>query len=136
MQAWFRQLGVSHRQRDDAASRGARTLEVRDREHAVLRRWPNIVAALRALSHCYNEGVGLDVLAVVDGAGDDGRDVFVQIVARSGQALTVTLVGAELCVRTTPGTAGAADDGTRWLTFGASDEAIAAYALQHWLTQL
>lgn len=136
MQAWFRHLGVSHRQRDDAASRGARTLEVRDREQAVLQRWPNVVAALRTLSHCYTEGAGLDVLTVVDGASDDGRDLFVQIVARGGQALTVTLVGAELCVRTTPGTAGAADDGTRWLTFDASDEAIAAYALQHWLTQL
>jgi hypothetical protein len=136
MHAWFRELGVSHRHRDDVASRGARTLELRDREHAVLRRWPNVVAALRTLSHCYNEGAGYDVLAMVDGAGDDGRDLFVQIVARGGQALTMTLVGAELCVRTTPGTVGATDDGTRWLTFEASDEAIAAYALQHWLTQL
>jgi hypothetical protein len=136
MHAWFRQLGVSHQQRDDAAGHGARTLEIRDREHAVLRRLPNIVAALRALSDCYNEGAGLDVLTVVEGAGDDGRDLSVRIVARAGQTLTVTLVGAELCVRATPGAAGAADDGTRWLTFEASDEAIAAYALQHWLTQL
>jgi hypothetical protein len=138
MHAWYRQLGVSHRQRDDAAGDDSRTLEARDREqHAALRRrWPNVAAAMRAMSHSYNEGAGLDVLTVADGGSDDSRDLVVRIVARGGQTFTMTLVGLELCVRTTPAIPGAADDGGRWITFGTSDEATAANALQHWLTQL
>jgi hypothetical protein len=136
--AWSRQLGVNHRQRDDAAGNDARALEALERErHVALRqRWPNIAAAIRASSQGYNEGVGLEVLTVTDHASDDGRDAVVQIVARGGQTLTMTLVGVALCVHTTPSSTGAADDGRRWITCGASDEAIAAYALQPWLIQM
>jgi len=31
---------------------------------------------------------------------------------------------------------GSLDGGQRWIVIGESDEATAAYALQHWLTQL
>ena len=136
--AWCRQLGVTHRQRDDAAGRDGRRLEARDQEQhvALRRRWPDIVAVTRALSHDYNEGRGVEVLTVIDDASEDGRDPALQVVATSGQRLTMTLIGAELCVRTTPGTVGAADDGSRWIPVGPNDDATVAYALQHWLTQL
>jgi hypothetical protein len=136
--AWYERLGVTHRQRDEAASRDASTLATRDQErHAALRRrWPTLAAATRALSHDYNQGAGGDALTVVDDASDGDRDLALQVVARGGQRLTLTLVGAELCVRATPGTVGAADDGRRWIAIGPSDEATVAYALQHWLTQL
>ena len=135
---WYRHLGASHRQRDATASHEARTLQDRDRERerALRRRWPSIKAATRSLSRCYNEGAGIEVLTVVDDANDESGNLIVKILARGGQTLTMTLVGAELCVRTIPGTEGAPDDGRRWITFGSSDEATAAYAIQHWLTQL
>ena len=137
-QAWGQQLGLSHRQRDEAAGQDARALEARDREqHAALqRRWPTIAAATRALSRNYNEGAGVEVLTVIDDASDDGRDMALQVVASGGQRLTMTLIGVELCVRTTPDTTGAADNGDRWIPIGPSDEDTVAYALQHWLTQL
>lgn len=136
--AWYQQLGLSHRRRDEAAGRDVRTLETRDQEqHAALRqRWPAIAAATRALSHDYNEGAGFDVLTVIDDASEGSGDLALQVVARGGQGLTMTLIGAELCVRTTPRTEGAADDGSRWIPVRPSDDATVAYALQHWLTQL
>jgi len=138
MNDWYRQLGVSHRRRDEAAGDESRALQERDRERetAMRRRWAGIVAAMRALAGCYNEGAGLDMLTVVDDAGGESRDLIVTTVARGGQTLTMTLIGAELCVRPSPGTAGSPDDGRRWITFEASDEATAAHALQPWLAQL
>jgi hypothetical protein len=135
---WYRQLGVSHRRRDEAAGHESRTLQGRSREveTAMRRRWPGIVTAMRSLATRYNEGAGLEVLNVVDDAGGESHDLIVTTVARGGQTLTVTVIGAALCVRPSPGTAGAPDDGRRWITLGASDEATAANALQHWLTQL
>lgn len=138
MDEWFRQLGASHRRRNELASHDHYTCQNRDLEqHTVLRRhWPGIVAAMRTLSRCYNEGAGLEVLTLADDANVESGALLVEIVARSGQTLTITLVDAELCVRQHPGTAGALDGGRRWIALGASDEATAAYALQHWLTQL
>jgi hypothetical protein len=135
---WCQQLGASHRQRDEAAGHESRALQDRDRdeETVVRRRWPGIVTAMRSLAGRYNEGAGLDVLSVVDDAGGESRDLIATTVARGGQTLTMTLIGGELCVRVSPGTAGSPDDGRRWITLEASDEATAANALQHWLTQL
>ena len=45
------------------------------------RRWPGIVTALRTLARRYNEGAGLDVLAVVDDAGGESRNLIVTTVA-------------------------------------------------------
>jgi hypothetical protein len=136
--AWFRQLGASHRTRNDLASCETYTRQGRDLERRMeLRRhWPGIVAAMRTLSHCYNEGAGLEVLTMADDANADSRTPLVEIAARGGQTLTITLVDAELCVRQNPGPVGSLDGGGRWIVLGASDEATAAYALQHWLTQL
>jgi hypothetical protein len=138
MDDWYRQLGVSHRRRDEVAGHESRTLQDRKREQdtAGRRRWPGIVAAMRTLAGRYNEGARLDVLTVVDDAGGESRDPIVTIVAAGGQTLTVTLSGAELCVRPSPDIVGAPDDGRRWIPFGATDEATAAYALQDWLTHL
>jgi hypothetical protein len=135
---WCQQLGVSHRRRDAAAGQESRSLQDRDgeQEMVVRGRWPGIVAAMRSLARRYNEGAGVDVLTVVDDGGGESRDLIVTTAARGGQTLTMTMIGTELCVRPSPVTTGSPDDGRRWITFGASDEAIAAYALQHWLTQL
>ena len=138
MNDWYQQLGVSHRARDEAAGSASRTVQDRDleRETAVRRRWPGIVAAMRSLATRYNEGAGLEVLTVVDDAGGKSRPPVVTIAARGGQTLTMTVSGAELCVRPSQGTTGSPDDGRRWIASGATDEAAAAYALQPWLTQL
>jgi hypothetical protein len=134
----FRQLGASHRRRNELASLAEYARQDRDlQRHTALRRhWPGIVAALRTLACCYNEGVGFEALAMADHANADSRTRFVEIAARGGQTLTITLVGAELCVCQNPGPAGSLDGGRRWIAPGASDETTAAYALQHWLTQL
>lgn len=138
MNDWYRQLGVSHRRRDEAAGLESRTRQDRglDQEAAMRRRWPGIVAAMRSLARRYNEGAGLEALTVADAAVGKSRDLVATIVARGGQTLTLTLSGADLCVRPSTGTAGAPDDGRRWIGSEASDEAVAASALQHWLTQL
>ena len=135
---WCRQLGLSHRQRDAAAVHDAHTLEARDRERhsAVRRRWPKIAAAVRELIDRYNEGAGREMLTVVDDAGDQSRDHEVHIVALGGRTLTIALTGVDLCVSSTPVVSGAADEGRRWIAVGPTDEASAANALQHWLTQL
>jgi hypothetical protein len=129
---------VAHRGRDEAAGHDARASQDRDRERetSMRQRWPGIVAAVRTLAGRYNEGAGIDVLTVVDDAGGKSADLVVTIAARGGQTLTMTLSGAELSVRPSQGATGWPDEGRRWITFGASDEATAASALQHWLTQL
>jgi hypothetical protein len=135
MTEWCRQLGASHQRRDDSVRDQERTrLDCdRERQGAMRRRWPTIAAAIRTLVKSYNEGVGLEALTVVDRAD---RDLTIDVVARGGQTLTMELDGAELYVRPNEGTAGSPDGGKRWLTFDLSDEATAAYALQHWMTRL
>ena len=136
---WYRQLGVSHRQRDESAAHAARTLHDRDREQqrASRRRWPGIVEAMRHVIRCYNEGAGHEALILSEEATDEGRDLVVQVVARSGETLTTELVGGDLCVSTTPAVAGAADGGRGWITLDEpSDETIAVHVLRHWLLRL
>lgn|SRR5690349_13939151 len=136
---WYRQLGVNHRQRDEAAADAARTLHDRDLEQqrALRRRWPGIVEAMRHVIRCYNEGAGREALIVSEEANDKARDLAVQVVARDRQTLTMALVGGDVCVSTTPAVAGAADGGRRWLTLDErSDEAFAVHALRHWLLRL
>ena len=136
---WYRQLGVSHRHRDESAAHAARTMQDRDREQqrAMRRRWPGIVEAMRQVIRGYNEGAGDEALIVSEGANDKGRDLAVQVVARGAQTLTMALAGADLCVSTTPAVVGAADDGRRWITLDErSDETVAVHVLRHWLLQL
>ena len=136
---WYRQLGVSHRQRDESTAHAARTLQDRDREQqrALRRRWPGIVEAMRHVIRCYNEGAGHEALIVSEEGNDKGRDPAVQVVARGRQTLTMALVGGDLCVSTTPAVVGAADDGRRWITLDEpSDETVAVHVLRHWLLRL
>jgi len=138
MEVSFRLLGASHRRRNELASYDQHAYQnrVRDQHMALRRHWPSIVSAMRTLIHCYNDGAGLEALTITDDGNVDGSPLPLEIVARGGQTLTITLVDAELCVRQNPGPAGSLDGGLRWIALGASDEATAAYALQHWLTQL
>jgi hypothetical protein len=135
---WYGRLGLSHRRRDESAGDESRTRDDREREQetAARLRWPGIVAAIGSLTRRYNAGAGREVLRVIDDADDESGVLVVTIIAPAGHTLRVSVNGAELCVRPTPSTVGAADDGQRWITFGATDEAIAAYALQDWLTRL
>jgi hypothetical protein len=135
---WCRELGTSHRLRDESARHEACALRDRgaERHDALRRRWPAIADAMRTLVRSYNEGAGSEVLTVVDYTDSESGDPLLEVVARGGQTLTMELGGAELCVRPNTHPAGAPDGGKRWLTFGLTDEETAAYALQHWLTQL
>jgi|KBSSwiStaDraftv2_1062776.scaffolds.fasta_scaffold32485_8 hypothetical protein len=138
MNDWYMQLGLSHCQRDASAADGSRTRQDRDRAQITEthRRWPGIVSAIRTLARRYNDGAGREVLTVIDNADGHSDALVVTIVASGAQTLRVAVNGAELCVRPTPTAIGAADDGQRWITFGATDGAIAAYALQDWLAHL
>ena len=71
---WCRHLGSLHRRRDEYARDEAGALRDRDRERqiAVRRRWPAIVAAMRALVGYCNEGAGVGVLTLVDYADREG----------------------------------------------------------------
>ncbi len=136
---WYRQLGASHRQRDESAADAARTLQDRDREQqrTLRSRWPGVVEAMRHVIRCYNEGAGHEALIASEEANDKGHDLVVQVVARGQQTLTMALVGGDLCVSTTPAVAGAADDGRQWITLDeSSDETVAVHALRHWLLRL
>ena len=136
---WYRQLGASHRQRDESAAHTTRELRDRDRERqgALRRRWPGIVEAMRHVIRCYNEGAGHEALVVGEEANDKGRDLVLQVVAPGAQTLTMALAGADLCVSTTPAVVGAADDGRRWITLDErSDETVAVHVLRHWLLRL
>ena len=136
---WYRQLGASHRQRDESAAHAARTLQDRDREQqrALRRRWPGIVEAMRRVIRSYNDGAGHEALILSEEANDAGRDLVVQVVARGPQTLTMALTGGDLCVSTAPAVAGAADDGRQWITLDEpDDETVAVHALRHWLLRL
>jgi len=135
---WCRQLGTSHRLRDESTFHEACAHRERDaqRQSAVRRRWPAVAAAMRILVESYNAGAGLEVLTVVDYTDSDSRDLILEVVARGGQTLSLELGASELCVRPNQGPAGAPDGGRRWLTFSLSDEDVAASALQPWLMQL
>lgn len=136
---WYRQVGVSHRHRDESAALAARTLQDRDREQerTMRRRWPGLVEAMRHVIGCYNEGAGHEALVVAEEADDKGRDLAVEVVAHGAQTLTMALVGCDLCVSTAPAVAGAADDGRRWITLDeSSDATVAIQVLRHWLLRL
>src|SRR6188508_781819 len=92
---WYRQLGASHRQRDESADHAARTLQDRDREQqrVMRRRWPGIVEAMRRVIRSYNDGAGQEALILSEEANDEGRDLVVQVVARGPQTLTMAPVG-------------------------------------------
>jgi hypothetical protein len=131
-------LGLSRLRQEESAgdelqARGDRE---RKQETAARLRWPGIVTAIGNLTRRYNVGAGREVLTMIDDADGESRVLVVTIMAPGGHTLRVAVHGAELCVRPTPSTVGAADDGQRWTTFGATDETIAAYALQDWLTHL
>ena len=139
MSECYARLGMSHRQRDESAADAARAHQDYEREQdaAAHLRWPGIVAAIRTCIRHYNDGAGREVLTVIDDADGGSDDALVLTVVASGaQRLRIAVSGAELCVRPTPSAVGAADHGQRWITFGATDEAIAAYALQDWLADL
>lgn len=135
---WYVRLGRSHMRRDESARDDIRTCQDREREQEVSarRRWPGIVTAIRTSTTRYNDGAGREVVTVIDDADGESRVLVVTIIAPGAQTLRIAVSGAELCVRPTPSTVGAADDGQRWMTFAATDEAIAAYALQDWLAHL
>ena len=126
---------MSHWQRDESAAGDLRTRQDHDRklETAAHLRWPGIVLAIRTFTRHYNEGAGREVLTVIDDAGGESRALVVTIAAPGAQTLSVAVRDTELCVQPIPPPVGAADNGQRWITFSATDEAIAAYALQDWL---
>lgn len=131
-------LGLSRSRQEESAGDELRARGDRERkqETAARLRWPGIVTAIGNLTRRYNVGAGREVLTMIDDADGESRVLVVTIMAPGGHTLRVAVHGAELCVRPTPSTVGAADDGQRWTTFGATDETIAAYALQDWLTHL
>ena len=127
-------LGRRHRLRDESAEQDARICAEGEQEWAgeCRRRWPRVVTAMRTLIWFYNDGVGIE--AVVCTEVPDSGEPAAQLIAR-GQTLTVTLDGTDICVRHGHGTTDSPRVERR-VTFHRSDEATAAYVLQHWMTQL
>jgi hypothetical protein len=134
---WYHALGVTHRRRDQAAREDAGAIRKRNdtAEVACRGRWPAVVAEMRRLLHSYNEGVGLKSLVLVEAPSNTGGELSVQVMAHRGAMLTITLKRIELCVQSQVRDGGVAE-GERWIDFGRSDEAIARYILQDWMTRL
>ena len=136
MKDW-RSLGAAHRRRDDMAASLAHTRGERDNDRAAasVARWPGIVRAIEAAVAAYNEGVGRELLGVVETSGL--HDPSVTIAATDGTipGLVITLEGAELNVGNRaldPSSPGI----KRWVDLERTDEATAAYVLQEWMERL
>jgi hypothetical protein len=134
----YRRLGANHRRRDEIARQAARTIQDSDtrRQLACRTRWPEIVAAMRALITAYNQGTRLESLVLVDGPSGDAGELSVRVTAQSGQTLTMALDGDDLWVRPMRDDSGTLTQSERWIGLGRTNEATAEYVLQHWLTQL
>ena len=133
----YRRLGASHSRRDEAAQLSARAIQERDkaRQLACHRRWPAVVAAMRTLIGCYNDGTGGETLLIVEGPTGQGEEPTVTVTARGGPTLVMAVEGADIWVRASQGK-NARMHGERWIGLNRTDEATADYVLQNWLAQL
>lgn len=101
---------------------------------ACRRRWPVIVSSMRTLVARYNEGAATEAVVLVEHRTAEDDALSLEVASGGHHVLTMTLDGTELWVREAHG-AGLAGE-QRWIDFGRPDEAIAAYVLQNWMTQL
>jgi hypothetical protein len=135
MNDWSRQMGDRSGRRDRAAALTTQTLVDLENERNIegLRRWPVIVAAMRALIAGYNEGAGLAVLSLVE--DPENPCATVESVRRGQSTLVIALDGADLSVRTRQGET-ETPGGVRWVRLSRTDEETAEYLLRNWMEQL
>lgn len=89
-----------------------------------------------ALIKCYNDGAGLEALTLIGHPERASEELQVEIVAGNGRTLTVALDGAELRIGPRQGTTDPSER-TWWMALtDRTDDAVAAYALQYWMTRL
>lgn len=136
MNDWPRQIGEKHQRRDGAASRRAQAIvdDEHERRAACRRRWPTIVAAIRALTEEYNAGFGVEAVAVVEGSDLEQPSVTLESVVSEHSTLAITLDGSELFVRRSGGVD--SSESTRWVALNRNDEDTAAYLVQDWMQRL
>jgi hypothetical protein len=129
-------MGERRRQRDAAADLQAWTLAERadDQRNSSLRRWPEVVGAIRALAKSYNEGVNLEAITITE--ENDGETPSVTVsTGAGGEVLVIVLDGPELCVHAHAGSH-AVPDRRYWVHLNRTSEATAAYLLWDWMARL
>jgi hypothetical protein len=133
---WYRQLGASHRRRDESVRLSALAMQQRDQAQQLAcdRRWPAVVEAMRALIDSYNDGIGGKALRLVDTGGESG-ELTATVTAPSGRALVMAVEDADLWVRASQDGNGRSH-GERWIGLRRTDQDTADYVLQNWLAQL
>ena len=131
---WAQQIGEKHGERDRAVSlqEQSRIDFAYERQAACLQRWPAVVAAVKVLVACYNEGTGLDTLTAIEDAVSP--TITLVSLATGRGSLTMTLEGAEVSVHTRDGQA--VIGSTRWVHLDRTDEQTAEYLVRNWMEQL
>jgi hypothetical protein len=135
---WAVKLGRQHAAQERAAretSHAARQAAMDDASTA-LARWPRIVDAMTRLVADYNEGAGREAINIADDrSASSGPTVILRAGGDDAPRLSVTLEEAALYARR-PGSDNPSAETEYRLGADRSDHAIAAYVLQHWMTQL
>jgi len=128
-------MGEKRRRRDETASFEAQALIARENDLRTnsIGRWPGVVGALRDAVREYNEGVGHQVLVVVEGSDRQRPDVTIESTACPGSTLAVVLEDAQLHVARRA--EGGVND-AKWLDLTRTDEDTAAYVLQDWMARI
>jgi hypothetical protein len=135
---WAMRLGQRHSARDSGArlTSDAARQAATDDAYTALTRWPRIVEGMMALVATYNEGAGRNAIGITE---DRSSVTHPMVVLRgtgdNAPGLTVMLEGSAIYARS-PGSGNASGETEYRLDSDRSDDATAAYVLQHWMAQL
>jgi hypothetical protein len=132
---WAQGLGEARHARDECGARTAKSEEedAARRIAVAVERWAAIVAGIRRLADAYNIGARRMVLSVVEQSGPP--TVTVAVAGEGNPYLTAALEDTLICVHACD--AGGVPRATEVrLCPDRSDEATAAYVLQHWMQRL
>jgi hypothetical protein len=107
-----------------------------DSASTALLRWPRIVDAMTRIVAAYNEGAGREVINITeDRSATSGPTVILRAGGDDAPMLSVTLEEPAIYARR-PGSSSPSSETEYRLGGDRSDDATAAYVLQHWMAQL
>ena len=114
----------------------ARRHGVEDYARTAVARWPRIVEAMTRLVAAYNKGAGRAVIDISEvRSASSGPTVILRVDNDDVATLSVTLEASVIYARR-PGSAHPSGESEYRLRVDRSDDATAAYVLQHWMAQL
>jgi hypothetical protein len=135
---WASKLGQQHGAQERAASQTSETTRqaATDADNAALIRWPRIVEAITRLVGEYNNGAGRQVIDITsDGTASSRPALILSAGGDTAPKLTVTLEESAIYARNS-GPGSASGETQHRLGTDRTDDAIAAYVLQHWMAKL